>query len=164
MWSSLSGVETWEEKLQLCDPTWTKIALDKTPLTAEWDEWYCPGASEAPRECQPSKACWMSLRCPLVQTPQDFTRRLQPSFGFCFPLSFILAAVYFDETFLPGGSECKEPACDGGDLRWIPGLGRSPGGGNDYLFQDSCLENAIDWGTWWAIVQGVTKSQTRLSN
>ena len=28
-----------------------------------------------------------------------------------------------------------------GDLGWIPGLGRSPGGGHDNLLQYSCLEN-----------------------
>ena len=27
-----------------------------------------------------------------------------------------------------------------------------------------CLENPMDRGAWWAIVHGVTKSQTRLSN
>ena len=30
--------------------------------------------------------------------------------------------------------------------------------------QYSCLENPMDGGAWWAAVQGVAKSQTRLSN
>ena len=30
--------------------------------------------------------------------------------------------------------------------------------------QYSCLENPMDRGDWWAIVHGVTKSQTRLSS
>ena len=30
----------------------------------------------------------------------------------------------------PGGSDGKESACNVGDLGWIPGLGKSPGGGN----------------------------------
>ena len=30
----------------------------------------------------------------------------------------------------PGGSECKESACNSGDMGSIPGLGRFPGGGN----------------------------------
>ena len=30
----------------------------------------------------------------------------------------------------PGGSDSKESACDVGDLGFIPGLGRSPGGGH----------------------------------
>ena len=45
----------------------------------------------------------------------------------------------------------------------IPGSGRSPGGGNGNPLQFSCLENPIDRGAWWAAIQGVTKSQTRLS-
>ena len=46
----------------------------------------------------------------------------------------------------------------------IPGPGRSPGGGHGYSLQYSCLENFMDIGAWCAIVHGVTKSQTRLSN
>ena len=32
----------------------------------------------------------------------------------------------------PGGSAGKESTCNAGDLGSIPGLGRSPGGGNGY--------------------------------
>ena len=35
----------------------------------------------------------------------------------------------------PGGSDCKESACNAGDLGSIPGLGRSPGEGNYYPLQ-----------------------------
>ena len=52
---------------------------------------------------------------------------------------------------------------DKGDVGLIPGLGRSPGGGNGNLFLCSCLENPTDRGTWRATVHGVAKSQTRLS-
>ena len=45
----------------------------------------------------------------------------------------------------------------------IPGLRRSPGGGNGNPLQYSCLGNPMDRGTWQAIVHGVTKSWTRLS-
>ena len=38
----------------------------------------------------------------------------------------------------------------------IPELGRSPGEGNGYLLQYSCLGNPIDRGAWWS-VRGVTK-------
>ena len=30
--------------------------------------------------------------------------------------------------------------------------------------QDSCLENPMDGGAWWAAVHGVVKSQVRLSD
>ena len=55
---------------------------------------------------------------------------------------------------------CKEPACnagDTGDVGSVPGLGRSPGGGNGNLVQYSCLENPMDRGAWWATVRGVVK-------
>ena len=45
----------------------------------------------------------------------------------------------------------------------IPGLRRSPGGGNGNPFQYFCLENTMDRGAWQATVHGVTKSQTQLS-
>ena len=38
-----------------------------------------------------------------------------------------------------------------------------PGEGNGNSLQYSCLENAMDRGTWWAAVHGVTKSWTGLS-
>ena len=41
----------------------------------------------------------------------------------------------------PGGSYSKESACNVGDLGSIPGLGRSPGGGDGNPLQYSCLEN-----------------------
>ena len=41
----------------------------------------------------------------------------------------------------PGGSNSKESARKAGDLGSIPGLGRSPGGGNGNSLQYSCLEN-----------------------
>ena len=44
----------------------------------------------------------------------------------------------------PGGSDGKESACNAGDLGLIPGLGRSPGGGNDNPLQYSCLGNPMD--------------------
>ena len=44
-----------------------------------------------------------------------------------------------------------------GDTDLIPGLGRSPGEGNDNPLQYSCWENPMDRGAWWAIVHAVTK-------
>ena len=61
---------------------------------------------------------------------------------------------------LPGkGSDGKGSACDAGDLDSIPGLGRSPRGGNGYPLQYSGLENSMDRGAWQATVHGVAKSQ-----
>ena len=61
---------------------------------------------------------------------------------------------------LPGGSDGEVSACNAGDLASIPGLGRSPGGGNGNPLRYSCLENPIDGGAWWATVHQVAKSWT----
>ena len=39
----------------------------------------------------------------------------------------------------------------------IPGLERSPGGGNGNPLQYSCLGNPMYRGTWWATVHGAAK-------
>ena len=52
-----------------------------------------------------------------------------------------------------------------GDIRHmgsIPRLGRSPGEGNGYPLQYSCLENLMARGAWQAKVHGVTQSWTQL--
>ena len=64
----------------------------------------------------------------------------------------------------PGGSDSKESACSTGDVGSILGLGRSPVEGNGYPLQYSCLENTTDRRAWWAAVDGVARSQTRLSD
>ena len=43
----------------------------------------------------------------------------------------------------PGGSDGKESACNAGDRGLFPGLGGSPGEGNGYPLQYSCLENSM---------------------
>ena len=58
----------------------------------------------------------------------------------------------------PSGSNGKESACNAGDLDLIPESGRSPGEGNGYPLQYSCLENSMDRGAWQANIHGVTKS------
>ena len=60
----------------------------------------------------------------------------------------------------PGGLDGKESACSAGDLGLIPGWGRSPGEGNVYPLQYSCLENPMDRGAWWAAAHGVAQSLT----
>ena len=64
---------------------------------------------------------------------------------------------------IPGGSDSKESACSVEELGLILGSERSPGEGNGYLFQYSCLENSIDRGDWWTTVRGIAKSQIKLS-
>ena len=51
----------------------------------------------------------------------------------------------------------KNPPDSGRDAGSIPGLGRSPGGGNHNPLQYSCLGNPMDRKAWWATGHGVTK-------
>ena len=74
--------------------------------------------------------------------------------GFLFGLSYGIG--------FPGGTVVKNPpvhAGDAGDVGLIPGLGRSPGGGNGNPLQYSCLENSTESGAWRAIIHGIAKSQ-----
>ena len=50
--------------------------------------------------------------------------------------------------------------CNAGHQVLIPGSGRSPGKGNDYPLQYSCLENSMDRGSWRTTVYGFTKNGT----
>ena len=71
--------------------------------------------------------------------------------------------LIYQEGF-PGGSVGKEFACNARDLGSIPWSGKSPGEGNSYPLQYSCLGNPMDRRVWWVTVCEVTKSQTWLSN
>ena len=61
------------------------------------------------------------------------------------------------EVGLPSGSAGKNPPANAEGMGSIPGLARSPGGGNGNLFQYSCWENRMDREAWWATVHGVGK-------
>ena len=67
-------------------------------------------------------------------------------------------------SFYPSGSDGKESAWNAGDAGLIPGSGRSPGEGNGYPLQYSCLKNPMDRGAWWAKVHEVTMSRPQLSD
>jgi len=51
-----------------------------------------------------------------------------------------------------------------GDSGSMPRPGRSPGGGNSYPLQYSCLGNLMDRGAWWDAVHGAAKSWMQLNN
>ena len=90
-------------------------------------------------------------------------------FEFC---RFKLSKIFCDKNsfyvptnmIFPGGSDGKESACNAGDLGLIPGLRRSPGEGNSFPFQYSCLENSVNRKAWQATVHGIAKSWTQVSN
>ena len=71
--------------------------------------------------------------------------------------------IYFPDEGFPGDAVVKNLHASAGDVRdmgLIPGLGRSPAGGNGNPLHCSCLENLMNIGTWQATVHGVAKSQT----
>ena len=63
---------------------------------------------------------------------------------------------------LPRWLSGKESTCYAGDTVLISELGRSTGGGHGNPLQYSWWENLMDRGAWWAMVHGITKSQTWL--
>ena len=63
------------------------------------------------------------------------------------------------------GASAEGPTCQCRRCKrceFIPGLGRSPGGGQGNPLQYSCLESPMDRGAWRARVHGVIQSQTQL--
>ena len=67
-----------------------------------------------------------------------------------FNLKHWIKHCIFLQSGFSGGSVVKNPSANVGGLEdagLIPGLGRSPGGGNDNPLQYSCLENPMDRGT-----------------
>ena len=56
-----------------------------------------------------------------------------------------------------GGSMVKNLTANAGGVGLIPGLGRSPGGGNGNSLHYSCLGNPMDREAWWATLHGVAK-------
>ena len=88
------------------------------------------------------------------------SHRQSPDVHRSLPVSCVHPHMYL---YISGGSGGKESAHSAGDPSLIPGLGRSPGEGDGYLLQFSCLKNSMHRGAWWATVNGVTKSRTRLN-
>ena len=83
---------------------------------------------------------WTSLVAQLVKNPPEMQETLVQSLVWEDPLKRdrLPTPVFLG---FPGGSDSKESACNVGDLGFIPGLGRSPGGGHGNPLQYSCLEN-----------------------
>jgi len=54
----------------------------------------------------------------------------------------------------------KNLPANAGDVGSVSGSGRSPGGGNGYPLQYSCLDNSMDRVARQAAVPGFTKSWT----
>ena len=65
--------------------------------------------------------------------------------------------IYLFMRGFPGSSVSQESAYNAGDRGSVPGLERSPGGGNGNLLQYPCLENLMERGARQVTVHGVTR-------
>ena len=74
-------------------------------------------------------------------------------------ITFLVTGI-IDWMGYPGTSAVKNLLVNAGDTGSMPGLGGSPGEGNDNPLQYSCLGNPMDRGAWWATVYGVAQSPT----
>ena len=72
----------------------------------------------------------------------------------------LVPTLKFQDTVWNYRWHSKEPACQ--CRRQVPGLGISPGGGNDIPLQYSYLVNPIGRGAWGVLVHSVARYQTRL--
>ena len=124
---------------------------------------YCLGAGESIKGWKESKSQW---RFSFSHRP-ILCLSIYPSILFIYLWMYLY--FYISHPFnlwpvpgivlgFPGGSDGKESTCNAGDLGSIPRLGRSPGEGNGYPMQYSCLENSMDRGAWQTTVHRVTKS------
>ena len=106
---------------------------------------------------------------PLPQADSRYLSCLCKPYGLCWTPAFHLILEFWYMLHRWWASQVvlvvKNPPASTGDIKdagLIPGLERSPGAGNGYPLQYSCLENSVDRGAWWAIVRGVTNSRTWL--
>ena len=80
----------------------------------------------------------------------------------CLLIAMLISRVPTDNWGFPGGSLVKNSPANAGDtgkVSLIPESGKLPGERNGNPLQYSCLEN-LDRGALWAIVHGVSNSQT----
>ena len=108
-----------------------------------------------------SKGDW--FQDTFLQAPTQIHGCLSPLYKMAQSLHITYAPVYFKsyQHYLQYLTQCKY-----GLPRWLndrvcltmdPGLGRSPGEGNDNPLHYSCLENSMEREAWWVTVHGAAK-------
>ena len=121
-----------------------------------------PSKSLSPRSFFPAHLQSVSAGVVFYEQPHRESPHLCETREHCISNNFFLTCTQcFD---FPGGLDGKASTYNAGDPDLIPGLGRSPGEGNSHPLQYSCLENPMDGEAWQAIVHGVAKSRTQLSD
>ena len=159
----LPNIKMNPPQVYMCSPSWTLLQAFLNSL-------FSSVAQSYPTLCDPMGYSKPGL--PVHHQLPEFTQTrvhwvgdaIQPSHPLSpsppLTLNLSLDQGLFLRGF-PGGSDSKESACNARDLGSFPGSGRSPGEGNGYPLQYSCLENSMDRGTWQATVLEVTKSRTQ---
>ena len=110
--------------------------------------------------------CSVTQSCLTLCEPMDYS---MPGFPIlhCLPETGLPLRLTTQKKRLigfPGSLSDKESACNSGDSGLISGLGRSTRESNGNPLQHSFWKIPWTGGAWWAILHGVTKSQTRLSD
>ena len=103
----------------------------------------------------------MDCSLPGSSVPGIFQARV-PEWGAIAFSESVTNSTYFDAQIVPNldnGSPFKLASVSFLTLSHL-----HSGEGDGTPLQYSCLENPMDGGTWWAVVHGVAKSQTRLSD
>ena len=115
---------------------------------------FCPDALNRLWHCTPGRS-FVGMPYPACQTPTPHSGPL------CLTTLHRLLLYLVPPNGFKGFPKAPKvvknlPANAGhiGDTGSIPGLGRSPGGGNGNPLQYSCLDNPMDRGAWWATDHG----------
>ena len=104
-----------------------------------------------------------SMQCWLTHPFHLFNRVVYLYTSVFFLTHFSFSGILIHPKGFQDGSVVKNLLANTGDPRdadLICGSRRSPGEGNGNPLQFSCLRNLMDRGAWWAIVHGVTESDT----
>ena len=109
-----------------------------------WSGLLCPPSGDLPN---PGIEPWSPT---LQQILYHLSHHFKMSWVGCI---FIIKEI----TDFPDGTVVKNLPANAGDKGLIPGLGRSPEGGNGNPLQCSCLGSPMDRGAWRATVHGVVK-------
>ena len=133
--------------------------------------WKCPNLTKYAEISGQINMKWNNMPIPLCYDISLALLKMYPLWwlhsslislrGVCETLCFW--ETHYTQPIFPSSSVGKESACNAVDLVSIPRSGRSPGKGNGYPLQYSCLENSMD-RSWWATFHAIAKSRTWLSN
>ena len=146
--NNLSAVqETWVQFLDGEDPLEKEMAIHSSILA-----WRIPQTEEYGRlQSMGSQELDMTLQL----NHQTTTTKVQYWFWGLFPNVLYAEAEFtikYDCSIL-----CRRPGFD-------PWVRKIPWRREWQFIPNSCLENSMDRAAWWAIVRGITESQTQLSN